>query len=122
MPETPSNETETFKILARLVQLSSERKLNWEEWDSNNDEYKASSSKFNYYVRSRDNDGTAPFHFELYTTTADTPSLVVESAEPSTSDLLRSLYTYARRSASGFWDGLAVEVLRDLGSLDDDGF
>ena len=101
------------------MELSSKQNLEWKEFNKDEDEFQASSSKFNYYIKSRDGDGAAPFRVELYTKEGSSPLLVVESAEEATSDLLRALYSYARRSASGFWDGLAVEVLKDL--AEDDG-
>lgn len=104
---------EAQQVLDALVEQTQDKRIVWEQSTHEADEYGAKTKRFAYYIRSRDGDGSAPYIFELYSN-SDTPTVTWDSGDPEVTDSLRSLYMIAKRSASGFLDGLAAEVLRDL--------
>ncbi|MFD4958440.1 hypothetical protein [Microbacterium sp. NPDC058389] len=109
--------TEIIQILERLARKTqTPNGLSWEVSAHEPDEYLTKSRRFRYYVRSRDGDGAAPYIFEIYYPESQKPGpeLVVDSGAEDARKALSELYQIARRSASGFVDGLATEVLRDL--------
>ncbi|KRA23722.1 hypothetical protein ASD65_04225 [Microbacterium sp. Root61] len=115
------SDNEAQAILKGLAAQTSSGKLEWEASTFEPDEYKAESRRFQYFIRSRDGDGSAPYIFELYTLGAisDGTLLALSSSDADAATLLASLYQGAKRAASPYPNGIASEVLSDLGNLSD---
>lgn len=106
-------------IVRRLTERTRGGRLAWEKWEGGGDQYWTTTANFIYYVKSRDQDGVAPFNLEVWRRRVgddDSPAMVDElsSADsPLYRQELIDLYELARAKALRV-DTLKNDILSDL--------
>ena len=93
------------------------------KWDlsSENDEYFSGTSRFRYYIKSRDEDSRPPFRLQVFVVGEESDPMVLEVTSTAEDGELvstfQSLYDAAKRAYIGLKNSLPDEVLRDLNEL-----
>lgn len=111
---------EMVKIAKGLVEKTSTRELVWRESPEQSG-YVATTDRFGYWVKARDDDNQAPWWFGVYLKSkGGQEALVADYTTSSGSSkesltAMRTLYDAAKLSALGLGSSLADEVMRDLG-------
>lgn len=112
------SEGEHVEIIRGLIRATQGDRLKWYINDSDIGEYGASTSKFTYYVRSRDFDDARPYIFQIWARREQDNKLISEldenSSTQSTQSIIGELYFAAKSSELGIKD-LKKEIFSDLG-------
>lgn len=123
MTELP--EKDALEIVQRLISRTEQGTLEWEIWQQGVYEYFASSPRFRYYAKTRDDDGAAPFVLQIYRSVSPEAPDTGGAAEARPADELYSypttayseaverLYAMARGKALGV-ENLKSDILDDL--------
>ncbi|UOQ88713.1 hypothetical protein MUN74_15800 [Agromyces endophyticus] len=107
-------------IATGLVVATRRGSLKWSVYDADSGEYTAQSQRFTYYLKPRDEDGSAPFIFEIYRPASESAPQAVQLVQVSSSKSpillqpIAELYNLARLDALGITN-LKADVLGDLG-------
>jgi hypothetical protein len=100
------------KLLAKTISGS----LVWSD-SSEPTEYKSSTDKFFYYIKTRDEDGLSPYRFQVWSRSGSPNKLGEEVSadfDGDVSHLFAELHERAFMSASGLTRELSEEILSDL--------
>ena len=116
MPSIP--DADAVEIVARLFERTVNDALDWSRFDQY--EFKADSHNFMYFIKSRDEDDSAPFILEIWrrSDSEDVPATKLEeisTGDPITVNTrLSALYRAAKIHALGI-NNLKADILNDLG-------
>jgi hypothetical protein len=122
---TELSETDALEIVQRLISRTEQGALDWKIWQPGAYEYYATSPRFRYYAKTRDDDGTAPYVIQIYRSNLESAESH-EGVEPPPTEELHSfpasayseavehLYRMARGKALNV-ESLKSDILDDLG-------
>ncbi|KZE43261.1 hypothetical protein AVW09_00505 [Microbacterium sp. T32] len=92
-------------------------------WSASNEptEYKTGTTKFWYYIKTRDEDGVAPYRFQVFRRDANPVKLAEEFSvdqDEALAQKFAALHEQAFRSANGLRRELSEEILSDLDDIE----
>lgn len=103
-------------VIDKLIAKTLSRDLFWRDAEEPT-EYTASSSKFLYFIKSRDEDGLPPFRLQVFAQAMSLTKVIEEVSADLERELqgkFAQLHELAYRSALGLTNSLEIEILNDL--------
>lgn len=105
------------EVVSRLLDRTRSKGVSWQVWGDTATEYTTTTSRFHYYVRSRDEDNAAPYILEIWKKTDEGKAIQLEEIQTregsAANGPLEALYQAAKLSAFGI-ESLKRDILDDL--------
>lgn len=109
---------EAVKIAESLLVKTRANEIEWDK-SPEEDEYRARSTRFTYYIKSRDEDGEPPYRLQVYISGESGNTKVLEvtttSEDREPVKVFGQLYDLGKRASIGLKGSLSEEVMKDLG-------